>query len=44
MGQVINFPGKSDAAKRGGVLTDERRHAAITGLSALTFQIGRAHV
>jgi hypothetical protein len=40
MGQVINFPGKSAAAKHGSVLTDERRHAAITGLSALTFLLG----
>ena len=39
MGQVINFPGKSGVAKH-GVLTDERRHAAITGLSALTFLLG----
>ena len=39
MGQVINFPGKSGVAKR-GALTDERRHAAITGLSALTFLLG----
>jgi uncharacterized protein (DUF697 family) len=40
MGQVINFPGKSGATKQHGVLTDERRHAVITGLSALTFLLG----
>jgi hypothetical protein len=39
MGQVINFPGKSKAPKA-GVLTDERRHALITGLCALTFLLG----
>jgi uncharacterized protein (DUF697 family) len=39
MGQVINFPGKGTAAKSHG-LTDERRHALITGLSALTFLLG----
>jgi hypothetical protein len=39
MGQVINFPGKSAQSKPHG-LTDERRHALITGLSALTFLLG----
>src|SRR3954469_16964709 len=39
MGQVINFPGKPAATKSHG-LTDERRHAVITGLSALTFLLG----
>jgi hypothetical protein len=39
MGQVINFPGKSSAAKP-HLLSDERRHALITGLSALTFLLG----
>ena len=39
MGQVINFPGKPAAAKSHG-LTTERRHALITGLSALTFLLG----
>ena len=39
MGQVIDFPGKSAAAKPHR-LSDERRHALITGLSALTFLLG----
>src|SRR3954454_21224961 len=39
MGQVINFPGKR-AAGRHAVLTDDRRHALITGLCALTFLLG----
>src|SRR4051812_50141264 len=39
MGQVINFPGKPAAAKPHG-LGSERRHALITGLSALTFLLG----
>ena len=39
MGQVINFPGKASAAKPQG-LTSEKRHALITGLSALTFLLG----
>jgi hypothetical protein len=38
MGQVINFPGKS--ATKSHLLSDERRHALITGLSALTFLLG----
>ena len=37
MGQVINFPGKPAKAHR---LTEDRRHALITGLSALTFLLG----
>ena len=39
MGQVINFPGNPTAAKPHGLGT-ERRHALITGLSALTFLLG----
>ncbi len=38
MGQVINFPGKP--AAKAGKLTEERRHALVTGLSALTFLLG----
>jgi len=38
MGQVINFPGKP--AAKAGKLSEERRHALITGLSALTFLLG----
>jgi hypothetical protein len=38
MGQVINFPGKP--AAKAGTLTEERRHALVTGLSALTFLLG----
>jgi hypothetical protein len=38
MGQVIEFPGKS--ATKSHLLTGERRHALITGLSALTFLLG----
>lgn len=37
MGQVINFPGKPAKAQR---LTEDRRHALITGLSAMTFLLG----
>jgi hypothetical protein len=39
MGQVINFPGKPAATSSHGLST-ERRHALITGLSALTFLLG----
>jgi hypothetical protein len=39
MGQVINFPGNGAQAKSHG-LTEDRRHALITGLSALTFLLG----
>jgi hypothetical protein len=39
MGQVINFPGKPAVAEPHGLST-ERRHAVITGLSALTFLLG----
>ena len=39
MGQVINFPGKPAAAKPHGLST-ERRHALVTGLSALPFLLG----
>jgi hypothetical protein len=39
MGQVINFPAGKHAAEAGKVATD-RRHAFITGLSALTFLLG----
>jgi hypothetical protein len=39
MGQVINFPGKPSAAKSHG-LNAERRHALVTGLSAVTFLLG----
>ena len=39
MGQVINFPGKPSATKSQG-LSAERRHALVTGLSALTFLLG----
>jgi hypothetical protein len=35
MGQVINFPGAKTTK-----VTDDRRHAFITGLSALTFLLG----
>jgi hypothetical protein len=38
MGQVINFPGKP--AAKAGKLSEERRHALITGLAALTFLLG----
>jgi hypothetical protein len=38
MGQVVNFPGKP--AAKAGKLSEERRHALITGLSALTFLLG----
>jgi hypothetical protein len=38
MGQVINFPGKP--AAKAGMLSAERRHALVTGLSALTFLLG----
>ena len=38
MGQVIAFPGKRESSKR--VITDDRRHAVITGLCALTFLLG----
>jgi hypothetical protein len=38
MGQVIAFPGKRDERKH--LLTEDRRHAFITGLSALTFLLG----
>ena len=38
MGQVINFPGKP--AAKAGKLTEERRHALVTGLSAMTFLLG----
>jgi hypothetical protein len=34
MGQVIAFPERKD------VLTEDRRHAVITGLCALTFLLG----
>ena len=37
MGQVIAFPGKNE---RKVTLTEDRRHALITGLSALTFLLG----
>jgi hypothetical protein len=37
MGQVIAFPGKRDSKV---ILTDDRRHAVITGLCALTFLMG----
>jgi hypothetical protein len=37
MGQVIAFPGKREPKK---VLTEDRRHALITGLCALTFLLG----
>ena len=37
MGQLIAFPGKSEQKV---VLTDDRRHAVITGLCALTFLLG----
>ena len=39
MGQVINFPGSAAEAKKHG-LTDDRRHAVVTALSALTFLLG----
>ena len=39
MGQVINFPGKPSATKSHGLIA-ERRHALVTGLSALTFLLG----
>ena len=38
MGQVINFPGKP--AAKAGMFTEERRHALVTGLSAMTFLLG----
>jgi hypothetical protein len=37
MGQVIAFPGKDE---RQVTLTEDRRHAVITGLCALTFLLG----
>jgi len=37
MGQVIAFPAKRDEKKG---LTEDRRHALVTGLSALTFLLG----
>jgi hypothetical protein len=39
MGQVINFPGKAATAEPQGLASD-KRHALITGLSALTFLLG----
>ena len=39
MGQVINFPAGEHAATASTVAA-ERRHAFITGLSALTFLLG----
>ena len=39
MGQVINFPGSTTEAKKHG-LTEDRRHAIVTALSALTFLLG----
>ena len=39
MGQVINFPGGAAEAKKHG-LTEDRRHAIVTALSALTFLLG----
>jgi len=38
MGQVIAFPDKRQSKKV--VLTQDRRHALITGLCALTFLLG----
>ena len=38
MGQVINFPAGKRAAET--KVSHERRHAFITGLSALTFLLG----
>jgi hypothetical protein len=38
MGQVISFPGKPAAKARR--VSDERRHAFITWLSAVTFLLG----
>jgi hypothetical protein len=38
MGQVINFPAKSAPAAKG--VSKDRRHALITGLSAMTFLLG----
>jgi VIT1/CCC1 family predicted Fe2+/Mn2+ transporter len=37
MGQVIAFPDKRDSKR---ILTEDRRHALITGLCALTFLLG----
>ena len=37
MGQVIAFPAKREEKKG---LTEDRRHALVTGLSALTFLLG----
>ena len=37
MGQVIAFPAKREEQP---ALTQERRHALVTGLSALTFLLG----
>jgi hypothetical protein len=37
MGQLIAFPGKHEPKV---TLTDDRRHAFITGLCALTFLLG----
>jgi hypothetical protein len=39
MGQVINFPGSAAEAPKHG-LTDDRRHAVVTALSALSFLLG----
>jgi hypothetical protein len=39
MGQVINFPGSAPEASKHG-LTEDRRHAIVTALSALTFLLG----
>jgi hypothetical protein len=39
MGQVINFPGKAAEASTHG-LTEDRRHALVTALSAVTFLLG----
>lgn len=38
MGQVISFPGKQRKSKL--ALTADRRHALVTGLSALMFLLG----
>jgi hypothetical protein len=38
MGQVINFPKATEAKSHG--LTEDRRHALVTALSALTFLLG----
>src|ERR1044072_6138706 len=39
MGPVINFPGSAAEAPKHG-LADDRRHAVVTALSALTFLLG----